>query len=264
MSEKKTTRVGSSEDASQQERKQWEATPEAKGKAMQFRMIASLLWLLAIGAQIWAITLLFKNPVNILLLCILMGVDFILVLVGGWLWKKASRLDPASEKNKVMFFMQTQLGMVMAILAILPLIIFIFTSKNLSGKQKGFIGGAAILLLAIAGIANYDPAKPSIEQYTDQMHEVEFLNNGVNEVYWTTYGKKYHLYKDCQHINKATTDEHFVGTVAESREISRIDGLCKTCQNKRLKEKGKTEEDMKNYVEEAAAQVGDLVQQNEE
>jgi len=194
MSEKKTTRVGGSEGTAEPtERKQWEATPEAKGKAMQFRMIAGLLWLLAIGAQIWAITLLFKEPVNILLLCILMGVDFILVLIGGWLWKKASRLDPASKENKFMFFMQSQLGMVMAILALLPLIIFIFTSNNLSSKQKGFIGGAGILLLVIAGIANYDFAPPSIEQYTDQMHEVEFLNDGQNEVFWTTYGKKYHL-----------------------------------------------------------------------
>lgn len=251
MSEKKITRVGGDGKATpsqNQGTQQWQATEEAKGKAKQFRLLAGLLWLVAIGAQIWAITLLFKAPVNILLLCILMGIDFILVLVGGWLWKKASRLDPASEKNKIMFFMQTQLGMVMAIVALLPLIIFIFTSKNLSGKQKGFIGGAAVLLLAIAGIANYDFAEPSIEKYTEQTREVEFLNEGINEVFWTTSGKKYHLYQDCHHINRDATTEIFTGEVSNAREITRIDGLCKTCQSRRLKEIDKSEEELTDFV----------------
>jgi tripartite-type tricarboxylate transporter receptor subunit TctC len=52
--------------------------------------------------------------------------------------------------------------------------------------------------------------------------------------------------------------------VKYARAITRIDGLCKTCQNKRLKEKGKTEEDMKNYIEEAAAKAEELVQDGEE
>lgn len=263
MSEKKTTRVGSSEGASQQERKQWEATPEAKGKAMQFRMISIIGWLIAIGLQIFAIAKLIKNE-TLMWLIVVIVIALALAVVGNIFWKKANRLDPASKENKVKFFIQNQLGAIMSALAFLPLLIVILTNKDIDGKTKGIAGAVAGLALLIGVGTGIDFAPPSIEQYTDQMHEVEFLNNGVNEVYWTTYGKKYHLYKDCQHINKATTDEHFVGTVAESREISRIDGLCKTCQNKRLKEKGKTEEDMKNYVEEAAAQVGDLVQQNEE
>jgi len=38
------------------------------------------------------------------------------------------------------------------------------------------------------------------------------------------------------------------GTVAEAREITRIDGLCKTCQGKRLKEIGKTEDELQEYI----------------
>ncbi len=65
-----------------------------------------------------------------------MVVDLVLVVIGSMLWKKSNRLDPASEKNKFMFFMQSQLGLVVSAIAFLPLIIFILTSKNLDKKQK--------------------------------------------------------------------------------------------------------------------------------
>jgi tripartite-type tricarboxylate transporter receptor subunit TctC len=55
-----------------------------------------------------------------------------------------------------------------------------------------------------------------------------------------------------------------MGEVKDARAITRIDGLCKTFQNKRLKEKGMHEEDMKNYVEEAAAKAKELLQDGEE
>jgi hypothetical protein len=78
--------------------------------------------------------------------------------------------------------------------------------------------------------------------------------------------KDYHFFcvRNVQHINKAKTKEHFMGEVKDARAITRIDVLCKTFQNKRLKEKGMHEEDMKNYVEEAAAKAKELLQDGEE
>ena len=74
---------------------------------------------------------------------ILIVIDLALAVTGSILWKKSNRLDPASEKNKLLFFMQSQLGLVVAVIAFLPLIVFILTSKNLDTKQKGILGGIA-------------------------------------------------------------------------------------------------------------------------
>jgi len=74
------------------------------------------------------------------------------------------------------------------------------------------------------------------------------LNEGINEVFWTTSGKKYHLYQDCHHINRDATTEIFTGEVSKAREITRIDGLCKTCQSRRLKEIDKSEDELTDFV----------------
>ncbi len=211
-------------------------TAESKGKATRLRIIAALLWLLAIGAQVVAITLLFKQPISMMWIIILIGIDLALAITGSILWKKSNRFDPASQKNKFMFFMQSQLGLVVAIIAFLPLIIFIFTNKNLDAKHKGILGGIAAVALIIAGISGFDFNPPSVEQYTEQTSKVEDLT-GKNEVYWTKSGTKYHLYEDCHAINKDATTEIFMGTVAKARELKNITELCKFCENRSLKEK---------------------------
>jgi hypothetical protein len=158
-----------------------------------------------------------------------------LAITGSILWKKSNRLDPASEKNKFLFFMQSQLGLVVAIIAFLPLVIFILTNKNLDAKQKGILGGIAGLALIIAGVTGIDFNPPSVEQYTEQTQRVEELT-GKNEVYWTKSGTKYHIYEDCHAINKDVTTEIFQGTVAQARELKNITELCKFCENRAAKE----------------------------
>ncbi|MFN3951289.1 MAG: hypothetical protein ACK4KT_02675 [Thermaurantimonas sp.] len=59
---------------------------------------------------------------------------------------------------------------------------------------------------------------PSIEQFTDQIQEVESLTRS-NFVYWTKTGTKHHLYSDCRYINTNRTTEIFEGTVQEAREL---------------------------------------------
>lgn len=168
---------------------------------------------------------------------ILIVIDLALAVTGSILWKKSNRLDPPSEKNKLMFFMQSQLGLVVAIIAFLPLIIFILTNKNLDAKQKGILGGIAGVALIIAGITGVDFNPPSVEQYTEQTARVEELT-GNNLVYWTKSGTKYHLYDNCHSINKDATTEIFEGSVAKARELKNISELCKFCENKAAKEQG--------------------------
>ena len=107
MSDKKITKIDGSDEQSTASRG-FVPTEESKGKATQLRMFAALSWLGAFGAQIWAITFLFKQPQpeNFMTWMIaLIVVDLAFAILGSYLWKKSNRLDPASEKNKFMFFM---------------------------------------------------------------------------------------------------------------------------------------------------------------
>lgn len=236
------------------------ASDENKGKANKLRTIAVILWLLAIGAQVVAISMLFKPPVILTWVIVLIVIDLALAVAGSILWKKSNRLDPASEKNKFMFFMQSQLGLVVAVIAFLPLIIFILTSKNLDTKQKGILGGIAGIALVIAGIAGIDFNPPSVEQYTEQTARVEELT-GKNLVYWTKSGAKYHVYDDCQAINKSVTTEIFQGSVANARELKNITELCKFCENRATKESKIIETDQENVIEEPLAEPVEEVNQ---
>ena len=257
MSSKKITQVdGGTISTNTSQSTGFVPTAESKGKATQLRMFAALSWLGAIGAQIGAIMLLFKQPINMTWIIALIVVDLAFAILGSYLWKKSNRLDPASEKNKFMFFMQSQLGLVVAIIAFLPLVIFVLTSKNLDGKQKGIIGGIAAVALVIAGIAGTDFNPPSVEQYTEQTAQVEALNNGVNNVFWTKSGKSFHLFNDCGYINSDRTTEIFEGTVAQARELKNITDICDRCEKKA--QKANTTEsviDIPTTTEETPAEV---------
>ena len=79
-SDKKVVRVEST-PASEAAESGWKPTPEAKRKAIGFRVIAGVLWLLAIGTEVFTIFwVLRQNPVNLILLIVLL---FPQGLVGG-------------------------------------------------------------------------------------------------------------------------------------------------------------------------------------
>lgn len=232
---KKVTRV--SGDSSSAGTRSFTPTSEAKGSATKFRIIAVVLWAVAIGIEVFAIYLLKKPPVVMWQMIALIVADLIFAVAGILLWKKANRFDPASEKEPVRFFFQNQLGVIIAFIAFLPLVILIFTSKDLQGKQKGILGGIAVAALLIAGITGIDFNPPSQEQYAEQTAQVEKLT-GKNFVYWTKSGRSYHLYSSCSYINTRRTDELFEGTVAEARKLKNITDLCDRCENQAAKEKG--------------------------
>ncbi len=219
----------------------FEVTAESKKKAAVRRWIAVLLWVIAIGLEVVAILLLRKPPINMILMIALIVGDLAFAIVGSLLWKKANRFDPASEKEKVRFFVQNQLGAIISVIAFLPLVILVFTNQNLNGKQKGIVGAIAIVAL-LAGVATGIDWNPvSIEQYEAETKAVEDLM-GQDLVYWTEHGGKYHLYSDCQHINRDATKEIFEGTVAQAHEDKNITELCKTCEGKAQKAKDATAE----------------------
>ena len=80
------------------EQKVFEASPEAKSKARTFRIIAFAAWILAIAGQIYAIFNLISDETMVWLI-VAIGIILVLAITGNILWKKANRLDPASEKD---------------------------------------------------------------------------------------------------------------------------------------------------------------------
>ncbi len=214
-------------------KKQFVASAEAKAKAGQFRMFALLAWLIAIAGEVFAILKLITNE-TLVWLIVAIVVILILAVVGNLLWKRANRLNPASEKDKVRFFVQNQLGVIISVIAFLPLVLLIFLNKDLDGKTKGIAGGVAVVALLVAGITGIDFDPASIEKYTEQINaqssEVMHLT-GKDHVYWTPSGNKLHLYEDCHHIRSSDVSE---GSVKDAWEARKIDNneVCKTCSNR--------------------------------
>ncbi|MBY5959611.1 hypothetical protein KUV50_15770 [Membranicola marinus] len=221
------------------EQKVFQASDEAKGKAKQLRLFAILAWVLAMAGQVFAIVSLINDEMMTWLIVTIV-VILALAITGSTLWKKANRLDPASEKDKTRFFIQNQLGAIMSVLAFLPLAIFIFTNKDLDKKTKGITGSIAVVALLIAGIAGVDFNPASIEKYTEEINAqtttLKELNYDNDNVYWTKAGNKYHIFEDCQHI--VGRDVIHNGTVKESWEEKGISELCKTCEKRARSDRG--------------------------
>ncbi|HJW30671.1 MAG TPA: hypothetical protein VJ508_15665, partial [Saprospiraceae bacterium] len=165
---KKLTRVTGGEPESTTVTTPFVATAESKAKAKQLRLLSIVCWIVAIGFEVMAILWLRKVPINMTLLIVFIVADLIFAVIGNLVWKQSNRLDPASVKDQVKFFVQNQLGMIISVIAFLPLVILIFTNKNMSGKQKGIVGSIAAIALVIAGYTGTDFNPPSQEQYSKQ------------------------------------------------------------------------------------------------
>jgi len=207
----------------------WKPTPEAKGKATKLRWIAALLWLLAIAGEaatiIWVL-----NPedttdengatvpgeVNMVILIGAIVVIGILAIIGSILWKKANRADPAKRSEPIRFWIQNQLGLIIAIIAFLPLIILIFMNKDMDSKQKGVAGSIAIVVALVAGYFGMSFDSPSVEQYTTETQRVIELT-GDDLVVWTKFGDYYHLCEDVPAVNLESSDPQiYEGTVGDA------------------------------------------------
>lgn len=213
----------------------WKASAESESKAKKFRLYAVLLWVLGIAVEIGAIFGLLLNK-SILeekatvdskgvlvtdssfptwafaLLIGLLVLDAILVIIGSQLWKKANHLDPASEKDKVKFFVQNQLGAFIPIIAFLPIIILIFLNKDMGKTQKGVAGavGVVVALIAVAAGIDFNPA--SVEKYTAEKQAVIQLL-GEDKVYYAGGGEVYHVCGDVPDLSDSTVS---TGTTADA------------------------------------------------
>lgn len=235
----------------------WKPTAEAKSQATGKRILALVLWAVAIAIEVVAIFWLIpkvaaKVPWALWAVIGALVVMGILSIVGSLLWKKANRLDPASEKDKFRFFIQNQLGVIIAVIAFLPLIIVIFTNKDLDGKQKGILGGIAIVIALVAGYFGIDFNAPSIEAYSYDQNVITELK-GVDDVSWVAGGKVYHVCSAVPDVNKESADGNiYEGTIAEAHEAGK-ERLTKKWESEAVSHCGFTQE----QVDAVKTAVGD-------
>jgi len=220
----------------------WRPTEASKKQATTLRIVSWALWIAAIVLELVAIFWLLRQRVAVgeegivrddetglleahdvtyefpqwafISLIVAFVVIAALSITGSLLWKKANRLDPAKRSETVRFFVQNQLGAIVAVIAFVPLIILVLMNKDMSGAQKG-IAGAVGGVLAIAAVAiGIDVDPPSVEQYTaDQSTVIQIL--GEDRVVWVEGGGVYHVCADVPDVANASTPEA-TGTTAEA------------------------------------------------
>ncbi|MBN1776256.1 MAG: hypothetical protein JW817_07315 [Clostridiales bacterium] len=195
-----------------------------KSKASGFRVGAVILWLIAIGFEVVAILLLngqfnfrfFGITDQMVWIIVAIVLDVICVIIGSQLWKKSNDIDPVSEKNKVKFFLWNNMGVIAAIIALAPLIVLFLKDKKLDPKKKKILTIVAVVALLVAGMFSVDWNPASQEDLEAAQAEI-----GGGTVYWTAFGKSYHLDPDCHTIRDSATKTS--GTIEEAFEANRND-----------------------------------------
>ncbi|MBQ7475551.1 MAG: hypothetical protein IJS78_06495 [Clostridia bacterium] len=228
---KKTTRAVKKEEEPA-EKKQNVVTPGKKtgGSSVGLRIGAVILWVIAIACEILAIMALLKNFTirfthngNTNMMITLIGfivLDLIFAIVAAQLWKRANHINPPSKKNKFTFYLISELGVIMACICFIPLIVILLKNDKLDKKSKTIVSVIAIAALLITGFASADYHPISAEEKA----EAEQVITG--DVYWTTFGHKYHLDLECQAIVNSNTV--YAGPVAEAIESGRT-AICSFC-----------------------------------
>lgn len=206
---------------------------EEKSKATTLRIVSFILWAAAIVCEIIAILLInekIKLPffsahddVRIALwipLIIFIVIDLICCIIAAMLWKKSNRLAPFRKtNNKVGFFILTQLGAIMAVVCFVPLIIFLLSNKKLDKKTKTVVTIVAGIALAVALLLGIDFNPISEEEKNAATQTI------TQDVFWSQYGRKYHLFEDCQTIRNSDLK---TGTVQTAIDNGR-ESLCAFC-----------------------------------
>ena len=206
--------------------KRKEAAPV--GNATGLRIGAVALWVVAIALEVVAylmligtINLTFMSTLTQIIIALVL--DLVCVIIGSTLWKKANHIKPASEKNKLLFWLWNNMGLIVCTIAFLPFVILALTNKDTDKKTKTIATVVAVIALLIGGVASYDFNPVSEEQ---QQAAIEAIST---DVYWSPFGKVYHTHEDCQALNQS--DSLTYGTVEQAIAENRT-RLCSFCAKK--------------------------------
>ncbi len=153
--------------------REWRATHDQESAAKRLRIFALLAWIVAIAGEVAGVVLLYQHKFDHgnlgLLIGILVGIA-VFAIAGSLMWKAANRHDPARESEPFKFFIQNQLGAIITVIAFLPLIVLIFTNKDMDPKNKKIAGGVGVAVAIVAALIGVSYNPPSVEQYTKDMN----------------------------------------------------------------------------------------------
>ncbi len=223
---KKIVSADTGEEVKAGSRKRKAAAPV--GNATGLRIGAVVLWVVALGFEVVALLML-NGTINLTFLPtlwqigIVLVLDLICVIIGAQLWKKANKIKPASEKNKLKFWLWNNMGLIACALAFIPFVILTLTNKNADKKTKTIATIVAVIALLIGGVASYDWNPVSQEQQQAAMEAI------TDDVYWSPFGKVYHTHDDCHALNQS--DSLTYGTVEQAIAAGRT-RLCSYCARK--------------------------------
>ena len=197
---------------------------ERKTQAQPFRIAAIVLWVLGLVAEILCFVFLKGNKSMPWVITPLV-VDFVLVVVGSQLWKKANHIDPPAKAEGALYWLKTELGVVVAVIAFFPIIIVLLLDKNSDKRMKGVAVAVAIVALLAAGASGVDYHPATQEGLDNAAVQASKLSDG-GKCYWTEGGSVYHFNPDCSHISHSA--EIVQGTVSEAFDAGKTRG-CKDC-----------------------------------
>ena len=196
---------------------------EAKKRSVGLRWGAVILWLLGLGFEVLTILLIkgiFYVPGDNKMAYLIIGIvlDLACVIAGSQLWKKANRIDPASEKNKVKFFLWNNLGVIASLIDFVPLVVILLKDKDLDEKTKKIASVVAVVaaLAAVGTSVDYNPVSAE-DLAAAQADTAAYTYDGT--VYWTQFGKCYHFDDNCQSLRNSAT--LYQGTIEEAFEAKR-------------------------------------------
>lgn len=227
MAEKKKKKIVSAdtgEEVAAGSRKRAKAAAPV-GNATGLRIGAIALWVVALAFEVVAILIL-NGTINMTFmpsiwqLIIALVLDLACVIIGSQLWKKANHIKPASEKNKFLFWLWNNMGVIVCAIAFIPFAILALTDKKADKKTKAIATVAAVIALLIGGLASYDFNPVSQEQQQAAMEAI------TDDVYWSTFGKVYHTSDECHSLNRS--DALTYGTVEQAIAEGRT-RLCAYC-----------------------------------
>lgn len=211
---------------------------ENKKKANGLRIGAVVLWLVAIAFEVLTILVLNGTlyiPGNTMTYVIIgIVADLACVIIGSQLWKKANRLDPCSEKNKLKFFLWNQMGVIAAVVAFFPLVLLLLKEDDLDPQTKKILSiiAAVAMLLSVGTSIDYNPV--SAEDLAQAQSDAYEYSIDGETCYWTSFGRCYHFNPDCHTI--INSNPVYTGTVAEAFEANRSKpcSYCATAEGEEL------------------------------
>lgn len=195
------------------------------GNATGFRVGAIALWVVALAFEVLAyLVLIGKVNLNFMpslwQMIAFLVLDLICVIVGSQFWKKANHIKPASEKNKTLFWLWNNMGLIVCAVCFIPFVILALTNKEADKKTKVIATVVAVIALLIGGAFSIDYNPVSAEEQQAAMEAIS------DDVYWSPFGKVYHTHDDCSALNQS--DSLTYGTVEQAIAANRT-RLCSYC-----------------------------------